>query len=107
MPQRVFFLNTLHDHVDRGDYEDWVRRVDYPVARSLPAIQSYVVTRLHGHLSDDESTELPCQYLEVIEITSIEEYRAGLEGNPELEALLKEWATYVGSSVAVWGEVLE
>ncbi len=37
MAQRVFFLNTLHDGVDPAEYEDWIRRVDYPVARSSRA----------------------------------------------------------------------
>ena len=43
----------------------------------------------------------------MIEVTSIEEYRASLDGNEELEALLREWATYVGHSIAVYGEVIE
>jgi hypothetical protein len=104
MAQRVFFLNTLKDGVDVAEYEDWVRRRDYPVARAQPAISSYVVTRLEGHVV--EGTELPCQYLEVIEITSIDEYRAGLDA-PELAALLDEWREYVGESVAVYGEVID
>jgi hypothetical protein len=104
MAQRVFFLNTLKDGVDVAAYEDWVRRRDYPVARAQPAISSYVVTRLDGHVV--EGTGLPCQYLEVIEVTSIEEYRAGLDA-PELAALLDEWREYVGGSVAVYGEVID
>ena len=105
MAERVFFLNTLKEGVDPAAYEEWVRRVDYPVARAQPAIESYVVTRLEGHVSGDGAS-LPCQYLEVIEVTSIEEYRASLDGNVELTALLDEWATYVGECVAVYGEVI-
>jgi hypothetical protein len=105
MAQRVFFLNSLKEGVDPAAYEQWVQEVDYPVARRQPAISSYVVTRLDGHVT--EGGELPCQYLEVIEVTSIEEYRASLDGNVELEALLREWAQYVGKSVAVYGEVIE
>jgi hypothetical protein len=105
MAQRVFFLNTLREGVDPASYEEWVRRVDYPVARAQPAIVSYVVTRIDGHVTG--KGELPCRYLEVIEVTSLEEYRASLDGNPELEALLAEWATYVGHSTAVHGEVID
>jgi hypothetical protein len=105
MAQRVFFLNTLKDGIDPAAYEEWVQNVDYPVARRQPAISSYVVTRLEGHVT--EGAELPCQYLEVIEVTSIAEYRSSLDGNKELEALLAEWATYVGHSIAVYGEVIE
>jgi hypothetical protein len=105
MAQRVFFLNTLKEGVNPAAYEQWVQEVDYPVARRQPAISSYVVTRVAGHVTG--GGELPCQYLEVIEVTSIEEYRASLDGNVELEALLREWAEYVGESTAVYGEVIE
>jgi hypothetical protein len=104
MAQRVFFLNTLKDGVDVAAYEDWIRQRDYPVARAQPAILSYVVARLEGHVND--GAELPCQYLETIEVTSIDEYRAGLDA-PELAALLDEWREFVGESVAVYGEVIE
>jgi hypothetical protein len=105
--ERVFFLNTLHPGVAAADYEAWVRRVDYPVARAQPAIRSYVVTRIDGHLDPAVTEPLPCQYLEVIEVTSLEEYRGSLDGNAELEALLKEWATYVAESAMICGEVIE
>ena len=82
----------------------WVREVDYPFARRLPAINSYVVTRLDALLM--EEGEPPYDYLEVIEITSIDEYRAALSG-PEIEDFFKEWTSYVGESVAVYGEVIE
>jgi hypothetical protein len=105
MAQRVFFLNRLRDGVSPADYEDWVRRVDYPVARRQPAIRSYVVTRLDGLVTADG--EPPYQYLEVIEITNIDDYRSSLSGNPELESLLQEWSEYVGESVAVYGETVD
>jgi uncharacterized protein (TIGR02118 family) len=105
MAQRVFFLNRLREGVEPAAYEKWVREVDYPLARSLPAINSYVVTRLDGLVT--EEGEAPYDHLEVVEITSIEEYRAALSGGPEVEAFFKEWSSYVGESVAVYGEVIE
>jgi len=104
MAQRVFFLNTLKDGVEPAQYESWIRRVDYPVARAQPSIKSYVVTRLAGLLTGEG--EPPYQYLEVIEITDLEAYREGLH-TAEMEQLLQEWSTYVGESVAVHGEVIE
>ena len=44
MAQRVFFLNRLREGVAPEDYERWIREVDYPLARSLETIRSYVVT---------------------------------------------------------------
>jgi hypothetical protein len=103
MAERVFFLNTLKEGVDPTEYEGWVRRVDYPIARALPAIESYEVTRLEGTIGEGD---LPAQYLEVIEVTSVEEYRAGLTGSPDIDRLFEEWSTYVGESLAVHGQVI-
>lgn len=105
MAQRVFFLNTLHEQADPAEYENWIRTVDYPVARAQDSIQRYEVTRLEGMLQGDG--EPPHEYLEVIEITDLEAYRAGMDGNPEFEKLLEEWSGYVAESVMVYGEVIE
>ena len=105
MAERVFFLNTLREGADPDEYEGWIRRVDYPVARRQPAIESYVVTRLDGLVTGEGSP--PYQYLEVIEVTSVDEYRAGLRGNEEMESLLREWSGFVEHSVAVHGVVVE
>ena len=105
MAQRVFFLNTLHEGVKGEDYEQWLRDVDYPFARALPTIIRYETTRIDGNLFGSEG-EPPCQYLEVIDITNIEDYEKGAAG-PEFEAFLKEWSAYVADSTMVWGEVIE
>ena len=105
MAQRVFFLNTLREGVEHEDYERWVREVDYPLARSLPTIRSYIVTRLDGHLQEEGKP--PYDYLEVIDITDLDEYRASLAGGPEIEEFFKQWSSFVGESVAVFGEVIE
>lgn len=105
MAQRVFFLNTLSQGVDPQDYERWVRAVDYPIARAQPSILSYVVTRLEGHVVG--SGDLPCQYLEVLEITDLDEYRAAGDTSPDFRRLMKEFGEYVGTTVAVFGEVID
>jgi hypothetical protein len=104
MALRVFFLNRLHEGADRDEYEAWIRRVDYPVARAQGAISSYTVTRLDGTLSGEG--EPPYDYLEVIEITGLEEYRA-LGVRPEFERLLEEWSGFVAEAVMVYGEVID
>jgi hypothetical protein len=104
MRQRVFFLNRLRDGVNPADYERWVREVDYPLARSLPTIESYVVTRLDGVMGGGEA---PYDYLEVVEITNYEDYKASLGGGPEMEEFFQQWSSYVGESLAVYGEVIE
>jgi len=104
MAQRVFFLNTLHPHADPAAYEAWIRRVDYPIARAQGAILSYVVTRIDGTLSGEGSS--PYSYLEVIEITDLEAYRA-LGTKPEFQQLLAEWSEFVAEAVMVHGETID
>lgn len=105
--QRVFFLNRLREGVDPAHYERWVREVDYPLARRLPTIRSYFVTRLDGLL--DKDGEPPYDYLEVVEITALEAYRRDLSpgSSAELERFVEAWSSFVGESLAIYGEVLE
>jgi hypothetical protein len=104
MTQRVFFLNRLHEGANRDEYEAWIRRVDYPVARAQGAIRSYTVTRIDGTLTGEG--ESPYDYLEVIEITDLEEYRA-LGQMPEFEQLLREWSEFVAETVMIHGEEID
>ena len=104
MTHRVFFLNRLRDGVDPQEYEDWIRRVDYPIARAQGAIRDYTVTRIEGTLNGESGS--PYDYLEVIEITELDSYRA-LGSLPEFEQLLQEWSHYVAEAVMIHGEVIE
>ena len=104
MAQRVFFLNRLHEGADPAGYEAWIRRVDYPVARAQEAITSYTVTRIEGTLSGEG--ESPYDYLEVIEISDLEAYRA-LGDKPEFQQLLREWSEFVAEAVMIRGEVID
>jgi hypothetical protein len=106
MAQRVFFLNKLRDGVDPADYERFVREVDYPFARRLPTIRSYVVTRLDGLFDGGDA---PYDYLEVVEITELEGYRKSLDpsASPELQQFFDQWSSFVAESLVVYGEVIE
>jgi hypothetical protein len=104
MTHRVFFLNRLRPGVDPADYESWIRRIDYPVARNSRVILRYDVTRIDGTL--DGAGVPSVNYLEVLEVTSIEEYRA-VGTTPEFVKLLEEWATYVELDEALHGPVIE
>jgi hypothetical protein len=106
MAQRVFFLNKLREGVDPLEYERFVREVDYPFARRLPTIRSYVVTRLDALFDGGEA---PYDYLEVVEITELEAYRKSLDprGSPEVQKFFDEWSSFVGESLVVYGQVIE
>jgi hypothetical protein len=96
----VFFLNKLLPGVSAEDYERWVREVDYPTARSLGTITSYVVARMAATLDGDPP---PYDYVERVEITDIVDYRREL-ARPELEDFSRQWSARVGESVAVFGD---
>src|SRR6516225_8909662 len=104
MAQRVFFLNRLREGVDADEYEAWIRRVDYPIARAQGAITGYTVSRIEGTLGAEG--ESPYDYLEVIEIIDLDAYRA-LGALPEFEQLLQEWSKFVAEAVMIHGEVID
>jgi hypothetical protein len=103
MAYRVFFLNKLRAEADPIRYEAWIRETDYPTARRHPSILRYEVTRLAGTLEDESPTT---DYLEVLEVTDIEEYRQAL-ATPEFKQLLEEWSTFIASSETLHGAVID
>lgn len=102
--QVVFFLNKLHTHVSREDYEAWVRSVDYPTAASIPSIIEYKVTRIEGLLDAEQAADY--DYIERVLITDLESYRRDL-ADPRLGDFAKQWQSYVAASVAVRGTMIE
>ena len=68
-------LNRLRQGASSADYERWVREVDYPTARALPPIASYVVAKMAATLDGQPA---PYDYIERVEITDLDDYRAAL-----------------------------
>jgi hypothetical protein len=99
----VFFLNTLRPGVEADQYERWLREVDYPAARSLSAIRSYLVVRVDGPLRDGD---VPSDYLEIVEIDDLGEYREAIAALPGRERFLRELRSFVGDVEAFHGTVV-
>lgn len=100
----VFFLNKLHQHVTREQYEQWVRSVDYPTAKTIPSILEYKVARIDGLL--EEANQAPYDYVERVVITDVESYVHDLS-DTRLNAFKQSWAAHVAESVALRGTVIE
>lgn len=100
----VFFLNKLRDGASAEEYEQWIREVDYPTARALPQITSYVVAKIGGTLDGKPS---PYPYIERVEITDLDEYRNALANAEGMEDFFAQWSSFVGESIAVHGEEIE
>lgn len=104
MTTRVFFFNRLNDGVDGAEYERWVRDVDYPKARAIPAITSYEVVRVDGPLRD---SGVPYDYIEVAVISDLESYRADLVSLPGREEFVTQLLSFVGPADAVHGTLID
>jgi hypothetical protein len=100
----VYFLNRLHPHSDRAEYESWVRSVDYPTAQTIPSIVEYKVARIEGLL--DAADPPPYDYVERVVISDVESYRRDL-ADPGLDAFKQAWASYVAESVGVHGSIID
>ncbi|MEW6472809.1 MAG: hypothetical protein AB1679_11110 [Actinomycetota bacterium] len=100
----VFFLNKLNPDISPQDFECWVREVDYPTARSLTSIKSYVVARTPSTLDGNPS---PYDYVERVEVTDLDAYRHELGTAPGIDEFFKEWSARIVDSVAVIGEEIE
>ena len=97
----VFFLNTLREGTTPDDYEQWVREVDYPTARALETIESYVVAKTPTTLDGKPS---PYDYVERVAVTDIDAYRQELADAPGMEDFFQQWSSRVGESIAVFGD---
>jgi hypothetical protein len=100
----VFFLNKLRDGASAEDYEQWIRNVDYPTARALPQIKSYVVAKIDGGL---DGTPSPYPYIERVEITNLADYQHAMASAEGMEEFFAQWSSFVGESIAVHGEEIE
>lgn len=93
----VFFLLKLKAHVSRDDYETWVRRVDYPTARSLTSIVDYRNHRIESPLEAGGSVEY--DYLERVVVSDLDAYRRDL-ATPAAREMSEQWASFVDRHVA-------
>jgi len=73
----------LQDGVTEKEYETWLRESDWPVARTNPSLRDMKVFRVEAAgpgpaaLKDPPETA-PARYIEILDITSLDELRADL-----------------------------
>ena len=100
----VFFLARLREGVTPAAYEHWVRSFDYPTARAIPSIISYKTHRLSGPF---RQAGAHYDYIEVVEVTNIDDYRRQLEELPQAQELRRQIVEYLQPSDSYWGQVIE
>jgi hypothetical protein len=103
MQTRVFLFYKLKPGTDREAFEQRARDVEAGLAASAPGIVSYALTRLEGGLDDDPAA--PYDYVEAMEVTTLEEYQA-VGSDADVKAFLDEWEQDVESYRIVHGVVV-
>jgi hypothetical protein len=98
----VVFLARLKPGADSAAYEQWVREVDYPRARRLPSVISYVNHRLQAPL---RKADVRYDYLEILHVTDLEAYRQDL-ARPEIAELRTQLMQFIEPSDNWVGEVI-
>ena len=101
----VFFLTRLKPGITHEAYEQkWVYGYDYPTAKTVPCILSYRYFRLGGVFRQAPNNY---DFLEIVEVTDLDEYRQALKELPDRQKLVQEAAEWVEDSHSYWGEPLE
>jgi hypothetical protein len=100
----VFWMSKLKSGVAAADYEAWVQDFDYEKARELTSIRSYRTYRIDEPFFGPGSA--PFDYLEVIEVTNLDEYRRELNEHPAAQAIAQEWGDYVELVHSLSGELI-
>lgn len=97
----VFWFSRLQPGVPAVAYETWVRDVDYQLAKEIPSLTSYTVYRAEGPCLGEE--HMPYDYVEVAEITNLDDYRRDIAEHPAAVKIVAEIGNYVESTGNVWG----
>jgi uncharacterized protein (TIGR02118 family) len=102
MASRVFFLATLRAGKDPDEYDRFLREVDYPLTTSLLPVTSYRATRIEGRVLSGGTPTY--QYIDVIDVEDIEEYRAALR-NPtaQVQRLLEQVDAWIADATDLYG----
>ena len=93
----VFFLTKLKKGADIQAYEKWVTEYDYPTCKKFfKSVKSYTAYEVN----EDSKEVSPYDFIEHIELTSVEDYQRELE-MPEFKELLRQWSEFIESETAL------
>ena len=74
---RIICLFNLKDGVDIAEYEEWAKTRDIPTVNGLASVKDFTVHKATGVFGDDSATP-HFQYVEVIDITGMEDFVADI-----------------------------
>jgi len=93
----IVVLFNLKAGVGVAEYEEWARRTDLPNVNGLPSVQSFRVLRSAGLLS---GAAAPYDYVELIELVSLEGFRAEVKSEL-MQGVALEFRAYADAPVFI------
>jgi len=97
----VFWFSNLKAGVDAAAYERWVQQTDYRLAEDIRCVEHYRVHRLAGPVEGEGKAAF--DYIEVLAVTDIDEYRAALKHSPAILRIIAEIGEFVDGVGSAWG----
>lgn len=104
MPVVIWFWRLRPD-VEAEDFETFLRETEFPAIGKLPSIGPYHSIRMVGPTRGDE--QLPYDYVEIAEITDIDNYRKDLNEHPAIAEIRGEIDEYVEPLGSFWADLIE
>ncbi|MCY4166415.1 MAG: REDY-like protein HapK [Gammaproteobacteria bacterium] len=94
----VVVLFNLKEGADQAEYQDWARRRDLVEVNRLPSVERFRVLRSVGLLGG--AGEPPFQYVEVIDLNSMERFGEDIQSAVVAE-LAKEFRQFASDPVFI------
>ena len=104
LTMKVICLFNLKPGVKEDDYLHWARTLDMPNVRSLASVHAFSVNKVIRRLRSDETP--PYAFIEIIDISSIEEYRAGA-GSEEFQRVASMFAQFADDPLFMLADSIE
>jgi hypothetical protein len=93
----IVVLFNLKAGVNAEEYEAFARSTDLPHVNGLPSVSSFRVLRSTGLLG---GAPAPYQYVELIEIDSLEEFRGEVKSEV-MQGVAREFRTYADAPLFI------
>ncbi len=98
MPKELILYN-LAPGVSDEEYAQYVMEKKGPFFNSLPAVKNFSLVKITA----SHKGEIPYRYLGIVDVTSLEEWRA-VASSDAFEEFFKEWVTKVSDFNILTGE---
>lgn len=100
----LVILFNLKPGVDVDAYEAWARETDLPLVRNLASCAGFESLRVRSLFGSDAAA--PYQYVEVIRITDVEDFRHDLASDA-VQAVADQFANFAADPVFMLTDSIE